>query len=110
MYSISGFGKKTERSNTDDTKCTFCGGNNHSAEKYFKRVRQEEEKFDAAGALDNRQTKRTPWKCFRYGSQDHLIAKFLKPLKNEKLQKQVPFNKNVNHACNNGKNTSDQNI
>ena len=70
----------------------------------------KKKKSCAAGNLDNRRTERTPWKCFRYGSQDHLIANFLKPLKYEKLQKQVPFNKNVNHACNNGKNTSDQNI
>ena len=36
-------------------------------------------KSRAAGHLDNRQTERTPLKCFRCGSQDHLIAKCPKP-------------------------------
>ena len=62
-------------------------------------------------ALDNRQTERTPRKCFRYGSEDHLIAKFPKPPKdNEKRIKQVSFNEKVNRACNNNKNNSDQKI
>ena len=36
----SGFGINGERSNTSQTKCTFCGGTNHSEEKYFKKIRQ----------------------------------------------------------------------
>ena len=54
---------------------------------------------------------RTPRKCFRCGSVDHLTAKFPKPPKdNEKRRKQVCFNENFNHARNNGKNNSDQNL
>ena len=64
-----------------------------------------------AGHLDNRQTERTPWKCFICGSEYHLTVKFLNPPKeNEKWQKQVRFNEKVNRACNNVKNNSDQNI
>ena len=33
MDSSSGFGRNSERSNNVQTKCTFCGGVNHSAEK-----------------------------------------------------------------------------
>ena len=88
MDSSSGFGSNSKRANTLQTKCTFCGGVHHSAEKYFKRIRQEKEKSRAAGDSDNIQTEATPQKCFRCGSEDHLIAKFPKPPKeNEKRQK-----------------------
>ena len=54
---------------------------------------------------------RTPWKCFRCGSEDHLIVKSLKPPKeNEKWRKQVRFNEKCNCECKNGKNNSDQKI
>ena len=36
MYSSSGFGINSERANTVQTKCTFCGGVNNSAEKDLK--------------------------------------------------------------------------
>ena len=36
-----GFGITSEIENTVQTKCTFCGGNNHPSEQYFKRIRQE---------------------------------------------------------------------
>ena len=53
----------------------------------------------------------TPRKYFRCGYQYHLIAKFPKPTKdNDKQQKKVHFNEKGNHACNNGKNNSNQNI
>ena len=48
-----------------------------------------------------RQMKSTPWKCFRCGSEDHLVAKFPKsPKDNEKWRKQVRFNDKSNRACN----------
>ena len=40
----------------------------------------------------------TPRKCFRCGSEDHMIAKF---------PKKVCFNKIGNRACNSGENYSD---
>ena len=60
LDSSSGCGRNIEGANTVQKKCTFGGGVNHSAEKCFKRIRQEKEKARAAGHLDNRQTERTP--------------------------------------------------
>ena len=52
-----------------------------------------------------------PQKCFKCGSEDHLIAKFPKPPKdNEKRKKQVHSNEKGNRTCNNGENNSDQKI
>ena len=36
------------------TKCTFCGGNNHYAETFFKRIRKEKEKARAVDVSSNR--------------------------------------------------------
>ena len=80
-------------------------------QKIFKRITQRKEIFCAAGASDNRQTEWKSRKTFRCGSEDHLIAKFPNPPKdNEKRKKQVRFNEKVNRACNNRENNSDQNI
>ena len=93
LGSSSGFGRNSERTNTVQTKCTFCGGTNHSEEKYFKRIRQERKKARAAGALDNRQIELMPQKCFRCRSEDHLIAKCPNPPKyNEKRRNQLRLN------------------
>ena len=95
----SGSGKNSKRGNPIQTKCNFCGGANHSVEKFFKRIRKEKEKSRTACDLDNRQTERTPRKCFRCGSKDHVISKCPKPpKKNEKHQKQVRFNEIGNYA------------
>ena len=56
-----------------------------------------------------------PHKCFRCGSEYHLIEKFPKPPKdNEKRKKKVCFIERGRHAshkeCYNGKNKNDQNI
>ena len=54
---------------------------------------------------------RPPWKCFRCGSEDHIIEKCPKPPKdNEKRRKQVLFNEKVSRACDNGKNNDDHKI
>ena len=74
-------------------------------------IRQEKEKSRAAGASDNRQTKRKHRKCFRCGYEDHLIENFPKPPKdNQKWRKQLLFNEKGNRACDNGKNNSNQKI
>ena len=78
LYSSSVCGRNSERANMIQTKCDFCGGGNYPAEKCFKRIIQGKKTL-AAGDLDNRRTKRTPQKCFRCGSEDHLIAKYTKP-------------------------------
>ena len=103
LDSSSGFGSNSERALTVQKKCTFCGGNNHSAEKCFKGIRNKKEKYCAVDVSSHRQMERTPRKCFRCGSEDHIIAKFPKPPKdNEKRQKQVRFNEKVNRAYDNG--------
>ena len=81
LDSSSGFGRNSERANIVQTKCTFCGSVNHSAEKYFKIIIQEKGKARAAGDPDKRLTECTPQKCFRCGSEDHLIAKCPNPPK-----------------------------
>ena len=55
----SSFGRNSEKADTVQKKCTFCGGVNHSAECFFKRIGQEKEKSRTYGASDNRQTERT---------------------------------------------------
>ena len=53
----------------------------------------------------------TPRKCFRCGSEYHMIAKCPKPPKeNEKRQKQVRLNKKGNRAYDNGEKNDDQKI
>ena len=74
-------------------------------------IRQEKEKARAAGHLDNIQTESTSRKCFRYGSEDHLITKCPNPPKyNEKRQKEVFFDEKSNRARDNSENNSDQKI
>ena len=69
------------------------------------------EKYRAAGHSNNRQMERTPRKCFRYGSEDHLNEKCPKPpKKNKKRKKQERYNEKGNRACNNVTNKSDQKI
>ena len=50
-------------------------------EKYFKNIRKEKEKARSASTSSNRNSDPPAQKCFRYGSEDHLIAKFPKPPK-----------------------------
>ena len=101
----------SERSHAVQTKCTFCGGNNHSAEKCFKRIIKEEEKACEVDVTSNRKMERALRKCFRCGSEDHIIAKFPKPPKdNEKRQNQVRFHEKGNRACDNGENNDDHKI
>ena len=102
----SDFGRNSERENTVQTKCTFCGGTNHSSESFFKRIRLEKEKSCASSHSDNRGTERTSKKCFRCRSEDHLITKFPKSQKYyEKRRKQVRFNEKGNRARDNSKKT-----
>ena len=43
-------------------KYFFCGGNNHSTEKCFKKIRKDKGKARAAGDSDKQGTERTPCK------------------------------------------------
>ena len=98
LDSSSGFDRDIERAHDVQTECTFCGGVNHSAEQCFKKVGKEKEKSRAVDVSSYRQMERPPRKCFRCGSEDHMIKKFLKRL---------CFNEKMNYACENGKNNSD---
>ena len=50
-------------------------------------------------------------KCFRCGSEDHMIAKCPNPpIDNGKQQKQVHFLEKCNRACYNGENNNDHKI
>ena len=50
-------------------------------------------------------------KCFRCGSEDHMIAKCTNPPKdNDKRRRQIRFNEKGNHACDNSKNNDDHKI
>ena len=63
------------------------------------------------GVLSNRNSERPPRKCYRCGSEDHMIAKCPKPPKdNEKRRKQVRINEKGNRTCDNGKDNNDHNI
>ena len=109
--SSSGYSRQIERAHCVQGKCTFCGVNNHSEEKGFKRIRMEKEKARAVDVSSNKNSERPPQKCFRCGSEDHMIAKCPKPPKdNDKRRKQVRFNEKCNCACDNGKNNDDHKI
>ena len=111
LDSSSDSSRNSEITHAVQTKCKFCGGNNHSAEKYFKRIRKEKDKYRAVDVSSNRHTERLPWKCFRRGSEDHMITKCPNPPKdNEKRRRQVRFSKKGNHACNIGENNDDHKI
>ena len=83
--SSSGSSIHNEKAHSVQKKRTFCGLNNNSAEKCFKRIIQEKEKACAVDVSSNRNSERPPQKCFICGSEDHMIAKCPKPPKyNEK--------------------------
>ena len=107
----SGFYRDIEGEHDVQTECTFCGGINNYAEQCFKRIRKEKEKARAVDVSFNRQVEHTPRKCFRCGSEDHMIAKCPNSQKDiEKQRKQVRLNKKDNCACNNSENNDDQKI
>ena len=87
--SNSGSIRHNEKANSVQTKCTYCGLNNHSVEKCFKRIRKEKEKARSAGTSFNKDSDRPARKCFRCGSEDHMIAKCPKPPKDSENKTQV---------------------
>ena len=97
--SSSGSSRHNKRAHSVQTKCTFCGLNNHYEEKCFKRIGQEKEKSRTVDFSSNRNSERPPWKCFRCRSEDHMNKKCPKPPKdNKKRRKQVRFNEKGNHT------------
>ena len=109
--SVSGSSRHIERAHSVQTKCTFCGLNNHSAEKCFKRIRQEKENSRAVGISSNRTSDHPPRKCFRCGSEGHMIAKCPKPPKDsEKRRKSERSKGKSNCACDNSYDDNDHKI
>ena len=71
-------------------------------EKCFKKTRKEKEKARSAGTSSNKNSDFTTRKCFRWGSEDHLIAKCPKPLKDsEKRRKSDKAKKKGNSTKDN---------
>ena len=100
--SVSGSSRHNERAHSVQKKCTFCGLNNHSAEKCFKRIRQEKEKVLTVGISSNKNSDLPARKCFRCGSEDHMIAKYPNPPKDsEKRRKSEKSKEKSNCACDN---------
>ena len=62
LDSSSGFGSNSEREHDVQTKCTFCGGIYHSAEKCVKRIRKETKQSRAVDVSSNIQMELTPQK------------------------------------------------
>ena len=77
-------------------KCALCGGTKHY-EDFFLKIRKDKKRSWSAGDLDRQGTEHTPYKFFRCRSVDSIIAKFTKPLKdNKKRQNTVRFNEKSN--------------
>ena len=92
IYRSSGFGGNSERAHDVQKKCTFCGGTNHSAEKFFKRIRKEKGKTCAVDVSSNRQMEWSHRKFFTCGSEDHRISKCVNPPQdNDKQRKELHF-------------------
>ena len=71
-------------------------------EKCFKKIRKEQEKARSASTSSNKNSDRPARKCFRCGSEDHMIAKCPKPPKDsEKRRKSGKSMEKVNRACEN---------
>ena len=76
--------------------------------KCFKKTRKENEKARTAGTSSNKNSDRPARKCFRCGSEDHMIAKCPKPPKDsEKIRKSARSNEKGNRACDNSKDDND---
>ena len=99
--STSDFVRDSERAHAVQIECNCFGGVNHSAEKCFKKKIKVKEKARAVDVSSHRHMKLTPRKCFRCGSENHII---------EKCPKQLCFNERGNRACDNGENNSDYKI
>ena len=65
----------------------------------LQKDKKEKGETRTVDVLDNRQTERTPRKCFICGSEDHMIAKFPNPPKNnENWRNKVRFNEKGNRT------------
>ena len=65
---------------------------------FQKGKKRKVKKARAVDVSSYRHMERPPWKCFRCGSEDHMITK---------CPKEACFIEKGNYACDNGKNNSD---
>ena len=56
-------------------------------EKCFKNIRKEKQKTRSAGTSPNKNSDCPARKCYRFGYEDHLIAKFTKPPKDSEKRR-----------------------
>ena len=74
----------------------------------LKNIRKEKDKSRSAGTSSNKNSDRPARKCFRCGSEYHMIAKFPKPSKDsEKRRKSDKSKEKVNRVCNNSDDDND---
>ena len=74
----------------------------------FQNIRKEKEKARSAGTSSNKNSDRPTWKCFRCGSEDHLIAKCPKPPKDsDKRRKSDKSKENFKSAKGNSDDDDD---
>ena len=74
----------------------------------FQNIRKEKEKARSAGTLSNKNSDRPARKCVRCGSEDHLIAKCIKPPKDsEKRRKSDNSKEKGNSAKDNSNDDND---
>ena len=79
--------------------------------KMFQKDKKGKLKARAVDVSSNRHMERPPQKCFRCGSEDHMIAKCPNPPKdNEKRRKQVRFNEKCNCSCTKGEDNNDRKL
>ena len=98
--SLSGYIRHSEKANSAKAKCTYCGLNNHSVEKCFKKIRKEKEKARFPGTSSKKHSDHPAQICFRCGYEDHMIAKCPNPPKDsEKRRKSEKSKEKGNRAC-----------
>ena len=68
-------------------------------EKCFKRIRKEKEKARSAGTSSNKNSDRPACKCFRCGSEYHLIAKCPKPPKGSEKRRKSDISKEKGNSA-----------
>ena len=93
--SLSESSKHDDKAKSAQTKCTFCGLNNHSVEKCFKNIRKEKEKSRSAGVSSIKKSDHPARRCFGCGSEDHMIAKCPKPHKDSEKRPKSEKSKEI---------------
>ena len=76
--------------------------------KCFKKIRKEKERARSSGTSSNKNSDRPARKCFRCGSEDHIIAKCPNPPKDsEKRRNSEKSKEKGNRACINSNDDND---